>query len=167
MIPQRVSGLNGALPTTYDPAWQGYTDLTPAQIAAFQAFPQDLVKYAGARRWQKENCFVVAGITYLSQNYITVDGIQVVAPAQNAGLLLGLAYWAQRNPGKTTSFTNNGTAVTITTDQALSICDGVTAYVQACRSAEALLLGEINATPPAVTSRAQIDAEFAAISQGS
>ncbi len=36
----RNSGLNGALPNAYDSNWQLYTDLTPAQIAAFQAMPE-------------------------------------------------------------------------------------------------------------------------------
>lgn len=38
---------NGALPTAYDPNWRTYQGgLTPAQVAAFQAFPQDLARFA-------------------------------------------------------------------------------------------------------------------------
>jgi hypothetical protein len=33
-------GNDGATPTAYDPLWQYFTNLTPAQIAAFQAMPE-------------------------------------------------------------------------------------------------------------------------------
>lgn len=55
MLPrQRLSGLNGAIPKKFDPLWQSYTDLSNDQIAAFQGFPEDLIKYARLKRWQKE-----------------------------------------------------------------------------------------------------------------
>lgn len=38
--PNRISGLNGAIPTQWDAGWQFYTDLTPDQVAAFQAMPE-------------------------------------------------------------------------------------------------------------------------------
>lgn len=38
--PKRISGLNGALPTAYDDGWQLFTDLSPEQIAAYQAMPE-------------------------------------------------------------------------------------------------------------------------------
>lgn len=34
-----------AVPQTYNPNWRLFTNLTPAQTAAFQAFPQDLGRY--------------------------------------------------------------------------------------------------------------------------
>lgn len=43
---------DGALPTAYDPNWPTYVNLTPAQIVAFQKFPQDLLRYAAQRRWE-------------------------------------------------------------------------------------------------------------------
>src|SRR5690242_10426132 len=85
---QKLSGLNGALPTVYDPNWQRYTDLSPAQIAAFQAFPQDLAKYIALRRWQTEICSALPATG--KPNYITlpndgsaVAGIQLVTDADS------------------------------------------------------------------------------------
>ena len=52
--PPGSGGNDGALPTTYDPAWQTYTNLTQAQIAAFAHFPQDLLIYAHQRRWEAQ-----------------------------------------------------------------------------------------------------------------
>ncbi len=50
LFPTRIktirSNLKGAIPKQYDPAWQTYTDLSPEQIAAFQAFPEWAVKLA-------------------------------------------------------------------------------------------------------------------------
>jgi len=152
-----------AVPATYDPTWQGYTNLTPAQIAAFQAMPQDLIKYAGQRRWQKEIGSTVQGVSYLSQSYITVGGIQVTTNDGDLIRLLGLNEWAKANPNGTTSFTDNGVAVSITAAQAAALFAAVMAFIQACRQAEATLIAGINATPPTVTSRAQVDAAFAAI----
>lgn len=43
---KRISGLNGAIPTAWDAGWQLYTDLSPAQIAAFQATPEWIAKVA-------------------------------------------------------------------------------------------------------------------------
>jgi hypothetical protein len=49
------SGRNdGALPLVYDPGWNDWSNLTPQQTAAFQAFPQDLFFYIGVQRWQWE-----------------------------------------------------------------------------------------------------------------
>lgn len=153
--PQRLSGLNGALPTKYDPLYRTYSDISAAQIAVFEAFPQDLIKYAGTRRWQKE----IAGIM--------VNGMAVSTAEADRSLLNGLAITAQRSPpDKTFSFTDNGVAYTLTSAQALALFDAVSGYIQACRSAEATLIAAINPTPPVqptVTSRAQIDAAFAAI----
>ncbi len=41
-----VSALGGSLPQRYDPNWQLYTDLSAAQIFAFQAFPEWTAKMA-------------------------------------------------------------------------------------------------------------------------
>ena len=38
--PPGSGGNDGALPTAYDPKWQFWTNLTPAQIEKFQSFPE-------------------------------------------------------------------------------------------------------------------------------
>lgn len=50
---KRISGLNGAIPTVWDAGWQLYTDLSPAQIAAFQAMPQWTAFAASFNSWQR------------------------------------------------------------------------------------------------------------------
>jgi hypothetical protein len=40
-----------AIPIEWDPNWQTYTNLTKAQIAAFQAMPQDLTFYVQHKSW--------------------------------------------------------------------------------------------------------------------
>jgi hypothetical protein len=54
---------NGALPKVYDPNWQRYKNLTPAQVVAFQSFPQDLMKYAILRRWLTSLSGTTASVT--------------------------------------------------------------------------------------------------------
>jgi hypothetical protein len=41
-----------AVPTEWDAKWQSYTNLTRAQISAFQAMPQDLLFYAQHKTWR-------------------------------------------------------------------------------------------------------------------
>jgi hypothetical protein len=38
--PPGSGGNDGAMPLAYEPLWQYFTNLTPAQIAAFQAMPE-------------------------------------------------------------------------------------------------------------------------------
>lgn len=92
----------GALPIAYDPNWNHYTGLTRAQIAAYEAFPQDLAIYASHKRF--------------------------------------LAAHAAITPAATAA--------------------AITAAVNAAYATEATALVGVNATPPTITTRAQIDTAF-------
>lgn len=94
-----------AMPTTYDANWNHYTGLTSAQIAAYEAFQQDLIIYA----------------THKTQ----------------------LAAHAAITPTATAA--------------------AISAAVTAAYATEATEVAGINAKPPTVTTRAQIDAAFGAV----
>lgn len=51
--PNPVYG-SASLPNAFDPWWNTYNNLTPAQIAAFQGMPQDLTNYALQRCLQAQ-----------------------------------------------------------------------------------------------------------------
>ena len=87
MRPARASVLytGPAVPISYDAAWQTYTNLTKAQIASFQAFPQDLTKYLAHRRWQA----TVKVITLTTTEADAVKAIQAAYASENT-LLLGI-----------------------------------------------------------------------------
>ena len=57
----------------------------------------------------------------------------------------------------------DGSFVTLTAPQIIGIGQAMAGYVQACFSTEATLADGINATPPTVTTQAQIDSAYAAI----
>lgn len=144
-----------SVPTTYDPQWIFFTNLTPTQVLAFQAFPQELAKYVGTKRWLTE----IAAITLPSGINIDMNALsqQKIAALKQA--------------------IDNGTIVVpvggfpfIALDgvHMLSAADITNLYtsvvhaVQATYSVAADLIAQINATT--ITTRAQIDAAFAAIS---
>lgn len=56
-----VSGLNGAIPTVWDSNWQLYTDLSSAQIAAFQAMSEWQTFVTSFQDWENSlsNIFLV------------------------------------------------------------------------------------------------------------
>lgn len=80
------SGSNdGALPTTYDAGWQKFTNLTSAQVEAFQSFPQWLQFYAKQKAWEMEQKgFSPAGIdpVFIAAVRAVADGfVAQVAPS--------------------------------------------------------------------------------------
>jgi hypothetical protein len=165
---------SGQIPTTYDPNWAFYNDpkLTPAQIAAFQAFPQDLTKYTGTRRWQKEICSTVPGVSYLTASFITIPSS---ASADIAGLQITTDLVSQQKIAAVKQAFDNGTLtgtmpfLAVNGVRNLSAADitalygYVVRYVQATYVTAATLLAGINASPQTITTRAQVDAAFAAI----
>lgn len=140
------------LPSAYDPTWQGYSNLTPAQQAWFRSQPQWLTYYVGYKRWTKE----ISGIT--------VNGLPIDTTDPSRSLIDGLGLRAMRdqtsNPSATYTFTLRGKVVQLNVAQALGLFDAVSGFIQACRAAEGNMLGQIGST---VTSEAQIDAALSAI----
>lgn len=154
MVQNRISGLNGTIPTQYDPIWPVYTDLNAVQIAAFQAFPQDLINYTSIKRWQKE----IAGMV--------LNNMTIVLDATGLALLSGLAIRAQRdqsaNASTSYTFTSQGNCITLSPSQALALFDAVSVFIQQCRSAEGVIVGNINSG--LITSRSQVDSDLSSIS---
>lgn len=165
--PQRLyesppgSGSNdGALPTSYDPTWPSYTNLTPQQILAFQTFPQDLVKYALLRRW-------LAEITTMPVT-MTVQGasrtLQIDMSDRGQARIDKLARKWGSNATATTAFVDTtGTIFNLSAANLMTIDNAVTALVEQLHTELATLMSGINVVPPTVTTRKAIDAAYAAI----
>jgi hypothetical protein len=172
--PGIISSLNGALPTQYDPGWQSYTDLSVEQIAAFQAFPQDLTKYIGIRRWQTEINAWPAGS---KPAYITLP--TVAANPTISGMQLATDALSQQRIAALKQAIDNGAVAPsaiqrvpflavngvyqLTASDVTALYSYVVRYVQATYSVAATLLAQVNATPQTLTTRAPVDAAFAAI----
>jgi len=140
-----------ATPVTYDPAWQTYTNLSPTQIAIFQAFPQDLVKYARNKRWQVEisNLTLPNGIQ-LDMSDTSQRKIAGLKQAFDNGALTGTV------PFVAMDGVHQVDAAAVT-----AVYDACVARVQGTYTVLATLLAGINATPQTITTRAQVDAAFA------
>lgn len=132
-----------SIPTAYDPGWQTYTNLTQEQIAAFQSFPEDLLKYLALKRWQK-------GISGTTWRGITID-----TQDADISLITTMAMAATRDPTGKFSFTQNGMAYSLTAAEVLNLFDTVNASYQNLRNAEAQLIKDIH--DKKVTTRSHID----------
>ena len=141
-----------AVPTTYDPLWGLYQNLTPSQILAFQSFPQDLAIYAAKQRWNKEYSPITVTI---SGNTFPVDmsdrGIARVSMLKTSGVASVNFYAA------------DGNVYVLSSQDIARLHNGMNTRVQNTYNVLATLLAGINATPPTVTTRDQIDTAFAAI----
>lgn len=158
-IPQK-SYTGPAVPTAYEASWQTYTNLTQPQIAAFQAFPADLVKYASFKRWAKE----VSPLTISDNANATVNGV-VLDMGSESQRYMSDAKQAFDNGTLTGSISFNAKdgAHTFNAADIASIYAAKTERIQETRTALGTLVVGINAAPPTITSRAQIDAAFAVL----
>lgn len=164
---------NGAIPTQYLVGWNTYTNLTSAQILAFQAFPQDLIAYIALRRWQKEICSSLASGQV---NYITlptsvsnpnISGLQLttdmVSQQKIAGVKQGIDNGTITITGSTFPFLAvNGVAMLSASD-ITALYGYVVRYVQNTYEVAANCLAQVNAVPQTLTTRAAVDSAFAAI----
>jgi hypothetical protein len=153
----KFSSLNGNLPTVYDPQWPVYTDLSPAQIDAFQSFPEDLSKYATQRRWMAE----LTGTSVTLSPAVTIpldtsDRSKILIMGIRQALDDGLLTQAQFKDV-------SGTVRMLDATGIKAVQGAVLGFVNALFVAEATLLAGITATPPTITSRSQIDAAYAKI----
>lgn len=161
-MPKRPYPLGTAIPTVYDGSWRSYTDLTKDQIAAFQAFPQDLLKYNAGQRWLYEIRAFPSTMVPQPNPYILVNGIPIfTSPPSNVAWINGLATDAQNNPGKTFNYTAQSVVYVLTSDQAIGLFAGLRAYIQQCRDIEASNINGINAGT--ITLQSQIDQAFAVL----
>jgi hypothetical protein len=165
--------LNGAIPTVYDPKWPSYIDLSPAQIAAFQAFPQDLTNYVGNLRWWWEISSVPSDGSAGTTPYITIpaghgtiSGMQVMTDDRSKQLLAGLKQALDAGvltvpPGGFPFITGNGVYM-LSAQDVTNLSGFVARWVQASFMTAATLLAGINAIPQTITTRAQVVAAFKA-----
>ena len=154
----RPSGLNGAIPTVYDPDWGTYTDLSPAQIAAFQAFPQDLMDYASVQRWQAE--FSGTAVTYNSVL------IPLTTDDRSKALVIGMRQAVDDALVTSVSFIDaSGNSHTLDVNGVKAVHGAIMTFVQTLFAAQVGVNAAI--TGATITKRSQIDAIYASIAPNS
>jgi Domain of unknown function (DUF4376) len=116
----------------------------PAQVTG-------LLAYSAAKRYEKAD----SGTTV---NDVPIQTDQRTRQAVTAAVTL-----VQTNPQTIRWKTATGEFVTLDTSQVLQIGQGVHQHTQDCFTTEATLADAIQASPPTVTSKAEIDAAYAAI----
>lgn len=152
--PANSGGNDGALPTVYDPSWQSYTNLTPAQVEAFQGFPQAIQDYSSYSRWIKE----ISDLTL-------PNGIKLAMDSESQRKIAGLkqAFDSGALTGTVPFVAKDGVHQLAAAD-VTALFQACVARVQATYAAHANVINGTNANPRTITSRAQVDAAFAAIS---
>lgn len=155
--PPGSGGNDGVLPTVWDPLWANYDNLTLQQITAFQNMPPALLRYLAQMRWQAE----ISGVTLNAIPLTTQDRDQ----QKIAGLKQAFDNGAITGTVAFSDAAGNTQIVDATATTA--IYRGVVTFVQQTYATAASLKAAINATPPTVTTRVQIDQAFAAIAPNS
>jgi hypothetical protein len=111
-----------------------------------------LVAYAASARWARMS----AGIT--------VGGVAVDTSDESQNRIANAWSLLQASGASSIEFKGaDGTFHTLTVDQFRALALAVGAHVQACFAAEAQVVTAIRADPPTVTTTAQVDAAFAAV----
>jgi hypothetical protein len=115
-------------------------------------FPAGLLAYAAAARFAKET----GGITF--------NGAAVQTDRETQAQLSGAYNYVQVAPSATIQWKQaDGSFISLNAAAITAVATAVAVHVQACFGAEATLAAGINASPPMVTTKAAIDAAFAAI----
>lgn len=105
-----------------------------------------LLAYAANKRWRAES------------GGITLNGAQIRTDETSQTKILGARVAAKEDAAYTLNWkTANGSFVTLDATTIIAIADAVRAHVQACFDKEMQLAAEINATPPTITTYAQIE----------
>jgi hypothetical protein len=164
--PAGSNGNDGALPAAYVPGWQAYTNLTTPQIAAFQAFPQDLTIYASSRRWLAE----ISGtsVTYAPTGAAAPVTIPLDTGDRSKTLLIGLRQAADDGLVTSTAFADTaGNFHTVDAAGIKAVHQAVMSFVQALFMAQTQLAAGIKAKPPTISTRSQIDAAYGSLAPNS
>jgi hypothetical protein len=166
--PPNSGGNDGALPLAWVPNWNTkWMNLTDPQIAAFQAFPQDLIAYIAYSRWIWE----VRGTSTPGPPtpYITVPvstGIQLYTDDRSQAKISQLAQAVDKGtvtvtPGNLFPFLAVNGVFMLSASDVEAVYGYVVRYVQSTYAIAATLIGQVQGGQ--VTTRAPIDAAFAAI----
>ena len=111
----------------------------------------DLTSYAADRRWRAE----IGGIE--------VGGMPVATDDRSKQMILGARIAADADATFVTRWAVGDQTFALNAEQIIAISNAVLAHVNACFVAFSTLAAAISATPPTVTTRAQITTAFAAI----
>lgn len=126
--------------------------LNGQSIAGLTAVPA-LIAYSAAARYAKET------------GGITVNGVAMPTDRQTQAQLTGAYSFAQSNSAVTIQWKMpDGSFMALTAAQISAIAVAVAMHVQTCFAVEQQLDASINATPPTITTSAQVDTTFAAVS---
>lgn len=111
-----------------------------------------LSSYAAAKRFAVETGGII------------INGAQI-ATDRVSQAMIGNAYaYVQASGAESVSYKTDAGFVTLTAEQIKAVALAVGAHVQASFAAEAQIDAELSATPPTITSRAQIDSLMASVS---
>jgi hypothetical protein len=111
----------------------------------------DLLAYAASVRYARE----VGGIT--------VGGVPISTDRESQAMLTGAHSFVAANSEATIRWKSDAGFVTLDAAQITALALAVGAHVQACFAREADVTGLISASPPGITSKADVDAAFATI----
>lgn len=109
-----------------------------------------LLAYAAQRRWEIET------------GGILVAGQPIRTDRESQALINGAYTLAQDQPGQSFKFKTAVGFVTLAAAEIIAISRQVGAHVQACFGVEGDIAAMITAEPPSITTKAEIDAAFAA-----
>lgn len=132
----------------------GVVDGKLAELAAPvspPAPPIDLAAYAAAARYAKET------------GGITINDIQIDTSEESQNRISNAWALIQASGATTISYKAMSGFTTLTVDQFKAVALAVGAHVQACFAVEAAIDAGLSATPPTITTTAQIDAALAAM----
>jgi hypothetical protein len=109
-----------------------------------------LIAYAANKRWVKET------------GGITVGGMSILTDDRSKQMLMGARLFADSNPEFSTAWVcGDGTIVVVNAAQIAGVSDAVLSWVASCFATFAAVQAQITATPPTITTTAQIDSAFA------
>lgn len=115
------------------------------------ATPADLVTYAAARRYAVE----IGGVD--------VSGVRVATDRDSQSMVANAFAGMQASGISSVKFKATSGWIDLTPDQLKAVALAVFAHVQACFTAEDACDAGINASPPTITTFAEIDAAFASL----
>lgn len=132
--------------------WVLRPDRTFSAPAAPALTPADLIGYAALQRWTRET------------GGITVSGLPIATDDRSKTLIIGARIQAGADSTYVAKWVaTDGSIHDLPASAIIAVSNAVAAHVSACFAAFKDVADAINASPPTITSKAQIDAAFAAV----
>jgi hypothetical protein len=160
MIPDRFGRLYAGpdVPVAYDPTWQSFTNLTPAQILVFQSFPQDLNFYIRHKRWTTEISAVTLPVSAANPS---ISGLVLDTNTESISKIAELKQALDNGtiPASTIiPFSAVNAVANLSAADVTALYKYLVQYVLGTYAISAALLAQVNATPQSLTTRAAVDA---------